>query len=80
MTTKRVHYYRPGAGAYCGQPRPHSLTTEIRQVSCRRCCSKLWREIALAHYRAFPEARGPRMKGLDRALRDLEADTRAANS
>lgn len=69
MTTPRIHFQSSSGITYCGREAltkghvPHAIdarrpvtTRRLVGVTCRRCLSKCWKEMALAHYRAF----GPR--------------------
>lgn len=78
----RIHYRsEPGviAGrAYCGhRTKIDRRTHDVEAVTCKRCVKKLWRAIALAHYRAFgagtTSAHGIRLR---RAVSQSELATR----
>ncbi len=77
MKAGRIHYRRGGV-PICRVYQGEVLgTSAIRSVTCKVCLKELWKEIALAHYRAFGAGKttafGRRMRA---ALRESELDTR----
>ncbi len=77
----RIHYRSgltaPGR-AHCGRHVPLARrTATIEAVTCKRCVKRLWREVTLAHYRAFgagqTSAHGKRLR---RAISESELATR----
>jgi hypothetical protein len=80
-TIKRMHYQvRPAGGAksaiICG--RWDGLATRrIPDVTCKACLKALWREVSLAHYRAFGAGNTDFGRRMRASLRDAEIATRS---
>lgn len=69
---RRKLYHELRGAAHCGQ-RGESVnaTDRIEDVTCRRCVALVYNAAILAHYRAFPEFRGPRGKRVAKLVRRI---------
>lgn len=80
--TKRIHYQSGAAGRgrsciRCGRIDGYA-TRRIDDVTCKVCLKALWRDVALAHFRAFGAGNtefGRRIRG---AMREAEVATRTS--
>lgn len=64
----RLHY-APAGVALCGQTGSGFAGTDrIEDATCRRCVKLLYAAAVQAHYRAFPELRGPRGRRVGAAI------------
>lgn len=68
----RVHF----AGYRCGRGKGKS-TQAIGNVTCLICVRRLWRDVAVAHYRAYgASAKTEHGKRIRNAMRDTESAIR----
>lgn len=76
VVRRELHYPRKGK-PLCGQGGERVCVTEaIEDVTCRKCVQRNYEAAVRAHYRAFPEFRGPRGRRQMKLIRrvGIEAD------
>lgn len=74
MVRRELHYVTKGR-PICGQGGERVCVTDsIESVTCRKCAQRNYEAAVRAHYRAFPELRGPR--GRRQVRLGIEAERR----
>lgn len=77
---RRIHYSTGQREVYCGRtdPPPRARSLQIPAVTCKSCLKRLWRDVSLAHFRAYGAGNtefGRRIRG---AMREAEVATRTS--